>query len=276
MVPQANDSTEVDEIHDIELRGELGKMLSKQSNNSLSQCTTNGSVDKEMPSTHPRKNNRKNRFGIDKGFHYDDEDLEVLDEIGIRNNPSSEDIQGIVNDFHTEVRQMMAVSAVCDQFCPTSSTEAIPVSDICNEMLKPLLAPDCDSIAFRLPYELLQQYDISRLTKNNGLFQNVLLSPRSVLEHRRDCRRTDSCNSCDCIRRLVICKTWGCLSSLLKSNHPKFAIANGKYFGHLPPQLSNLTYGTACLLRPVQSYGRLVEFCGQSNVLFGSRLIGHM
>lgn len=207
---------------------------------------------------------------------YDEEELEILDGNGIQNILSTEYIQNVVTDFHTEVRQPVLVCAICDQFCPKSTTQAISVNDLTSDMLKPLVAPD-STMNPQLPVELLQQYDISGLTKNPTLFENVLLSPRGVIEHEHDCPGTGKDNpACYCTPHLVVCKKWGCFMALQRHSLPKFSIANGNYFGQLPQQFANLKYGTACLLRPVQSYDRIVEIRGHGNVLYGTRLTGHM
>ena len=134
--------------------------------------------------------------------------------------------------------------------------------------LKPLLAPlDEDGGVLPLHGDLVRQYDVSEFfdPEESQALRNVLLSPRGVF-------RQDAETFCEC--RLIFCQD--CYRALKQKRLPKFAIANGNWFGQLPPNLQNMTYGTLALLRPIQTFGRLVEFHGRGSVTYGSRLTGHM
>ena len=115
--------------------------------------------------------------------------------------------------------------------------------------------------------DLVRQYDVSEFfdPEENQVLRNVLLSPRGVF-------RQDTENVCRC--RLVFCQD--CYRSLKQKLLPKFAIANGNWFGQLPENLRDMTYGILALLRPIQTFGRLVEFHGRGSVNYGLRLTGHM
>lgn len=204
------------------------------------------------------------------------EELEELDNNGIPDIAGTKDIRILVNEFHDDVHQAIVVCSICDQFCPILATTTIPVTEFNSDMVRPLLAPDGISSVPLLPFQLVQQYDISKLPKIPKLFQNVLLSPRGVVEHQRECTNQVEDFGCSCVPHLAICEKWGCLGSFKRRSLPKFAIANGNYIGQLPFECRELTYGTACVLRPIQSYGRIVEFRGSGNVVYGSRLTGHM
>ena len=116
--------------------------------------------------------------------------------------------------------------------------------------LKPLLAPlDEDGGVLPLHGDLVRQYDVSEFfdPEESQALRNVLLSPRGVF-------RQDAETFCEC--RLIFCQD--CYRALKQKRLPKFAIANGNWFGQLPPNLQNMTYGTLALLRPIQTFGRLV------------------
>jgi len=72
-----------------------------------------------------------------------------------------------------------------------------------------------------------------------------------------------------------MCISSGCHQPLIKGKLPKIAIANGLWIGQLPPHLTNMTYGTRSLLRPLQHFGRMVTFSGNKSD-GGTILKGHV
>ena len=200
--------------------------------------------------------------------HYTEEEIFAMDEAGIQEPLKAEEIERIMNDFHDACHDPGTVCCVCDQFCSTSETSSFSLMEMAPHFLKPLLAPlDEDGGVLPLHGDLVRQYDVSEFfdPEESQALRNVLLSPRGVF-------RQDAETFCEC--RLIFCQD--CYRALKQKRLPKFAIANGNWFGQLPPNLQNMTYGTLALLRPIQTFGRLVEFHGRGSVTYGSRLTGHM
>ena len=102
-------------------------------------------------------------------------------------------------------------------------------------------------------------------------FANLLLSPRGVEHHRLSCTASPEC---DCQPYLRMCKE-KCFACLKRGALPKFAIANGNWFGQLPDHLRNMTLGTRSLLRPVHNSGHLVAFSSKKNI-GGTSITGHI
>jgi hypothetical protein len=75
---------------------------------------------------------------------------------------------------------------------------------------------------------------------------------------------------------LRICHQAGCVAALKRGVIPKFSIANGNWIGQLPSPLRSMSYGTRCLLRPIQSFGRITTFTSGKCPTGGSRLTGHV
>jgi hypothetical protein len=72
-------------------------------------------------------------------------------------------------------------------------------------------------------------YDVSNYFPTDSRFEGLLISPRGVEIHRKNCS-IENQNCCEC--QLYICVDNGCLTALKKNS--KFAIANGNYIGRLP------------------------------------------
>ena len=96
------------------------------------------------------------------------------------------------------------------------------------------------------------------------------MSPRGIEKHRRRCNQ----DNCGCKPRIRICRN-KCFKALERKAIPKFSIANGNWFGQLPPDLHNMTFGTKSLIRPVHVAGRLVAYSTKSYV-GGTRMTGHI
>ena len=172
-----------------------------------------------------------------------------------------------MNEFHDACHDPITICCVCDQFCPTSDTTNLSLEKLAPDFLKPLLAPlDENGVIPPLHGDLVRQYDKSDFfpEETRQLLCNILLSPRGLI-----CEGGNLNNS-----RLIICHE--CLCALQKKHLPKFAIANCNWFGQLPEDIRDMTYGTLSLLCPIQTFGRIVEFHGRGSTKYGSRLTGHM
>ncbi len=172
-----------------------------------------------------------------------------------------------MDEFHDAYHDPVCVCCVCDQFCTRSETEELNPEQLNPTFFTPLLAPMEDCGVPPLHGDLIRQYDVSQFFNDNigSSLRNILLSPRGLIHHRQE----DGCKS-----RLIFCHD--CLRALNQKRLPKFAIANGNWCGQLPEDLRKLTYGTLSLLRPIQTFGRVVEFHGRGSTKYGSRLTGHM
>ena len=163
---------------------------------------------------------------------------------------------------------------VCDQICRSSKSKLLMVPDLPSAFFKVLVKPSGkNGDAPVLHRELLRQYDVSKYFPNDVRFKNLLLSPRGLEKHSLDCEETPGCR---CSIKLYICNESGCLKALYKGTVPKFAIAQGNWIGQLPSPLNNMSYGTLSLLRPIQSFGRIVSYSSTASPTGGTRLTGHL
>jgi hypothetical protein len=55
-------------------------------------------------------------------------------------------------------------------------------------------------------------------------------------------------------------KRGSCLQALRRGKCPNFAKVQGYWIGQLLPHLSNMAFGTLTLLRPIQSFGRMISY----------------
>ncbi len=182
--------------------------------------------------------------------------------------PSSEEhITGIEEAIYKEYHEENCVCVVCDEIRPESQTHLLAVADLPPAFFKILKPPsDKTGKSFTLDRRLILQYDVSNYFPGDHRFKSLLLSPRGD----EICEEGSSSSAGDNIAKMRICND--CFKSLRKSSIPKFAIANGNWIGQLPTQLRNMTFGSRCLIRPVQSFGRMASFYHGS----GTRLTGHV
>ena len=140
---------------------------------------------------------------------------------------------------------------------------------------KLLAAPDGKAIhgAQVLPPELLEQYYVGQHFPKDLRFRHTLLSPRGIESHDLLCTPLHPCNS---PAKLRICHRKKDVKTLFSEKRtPKFAIAQGNWIGQLPDNMNQMTYGT-CILRPIQSFGRLTSYFGSKFAGGRLRLTGHM
>lgn len=163
---------------------------------------------------------------------------------------------------------------MCDQICRISKSRTLNLKELPPSFFAVLLKPTGkDGEAPVLHHKLVSQYDVSRHFPGDRRFKYLLLSPRGLLVHVDDCQQK---SDCCCSPQLNICVASGCLQALRRGKCPKFAIAQGNWIGQLPPHLSNMAYGTLALLRPIQSFGRMVSYSSSTSPTGGTRLTGHL
>ena len=66
-----------------------------------------------------------------------------------------------------------------------------------------------------------------------------------------------------------------CFNTLKQGRLPKFSIAYGNWVGQLPPEFSDLSFGSRSIMRPIQTFGRIVFFTGNTGT-GGSSLKCHV
>ena len=163
-----------------------------------------------------------------------------IDTSGIPEPRSQEDLDNLSREFHAAVHESTDVCCVCDEFCRTSQSELLEVENLPAAFFTLLKKPDGKQDSSPVLQQLLcDQYNISSSFPRDRRFKHILLSPRGLHLHRRNCDK----NSCDCVPHLRICKKQ-CYSKLERGNLPKYAIANGNWIGQLPPDLRKMTFGT--------------------------------
>ena len=184
---------------------------------------------------------------------------------------SNEKLKEITREIYDKFHEQNVVCAVCDQICLISKTRSLQ-EDQLPEHFFDVLKVNAQSSEDNLHPILIQQYNVSRSFSNPTFFENVLLSPRGVSRHTASCQESQLCS---CVSQLFICTSSGCYQQLKTRKLPKYAIANGNWIGQLPSHLSNMSYGTRSLLRPMQHFGRMVTFTGNKGA-GGTILKGHV
>ena len=180
--------------------------------------------------------------------------------------PNTEQLNKFQERIYARFHENKVVCAVCDEICCESQTEIFTESTFPVNMFNLLMAPSTE----HLHPQLLSQYSVASHFPDDQRFRTLLLSPRGV-ELNVQVGPHSSCSA-----GLRICHQAGCVSALKRNVIPKFSIANGNWIGQLPPSLRPMSYGTRCLLRPVQSFGRITTFTSSKCPTGGSRLTGHV
>ena len=201
---------------------------------------------------------------------YSKNELEALDVAGFPQPLKGEDLSDLISKIHRDLKEESVVCTVCDEICLLTKTKLLDINSLPAVFFTELRAPTgVDGEAPLLPDELVKQYDVSEYFPGDERFKNLLLSPRGLKTPDCDCQLKQ--NLC-CVYRFYICETPGCFQSLRRGTIPKFAIAQGNWIGLLPKELQNMTYGSRCLIRPMQSFGRMAAFYNGG----GMRLTGHV
>jgi hypothetical protein len=186
--------------------------------------------------------------------------------------PSAEQLDLFYRQIYDRYHEKKVVCSVCDEICSESQTEIFTLSTLPGNMFKLLLAPNYASSnpTDCLHPQLLSQYSVAEHFPEDERFRHLLLSPRGI---ERNVQFGPSGSHSTGLR---ICHQAGCVSALKRGVIPKFSIANGNWIGQLPISLRPMSYGTRCLLRPVQSFGRITTFTSSKCPTGGSRLTGHV
>ena len=205
---------------------------------------------------------------------FTDEELLELDKFGLPEPVTPENIRIITNRLHEAYHEEKIVCVVCDQICRFSKSRTLNLDELLPSFFTVLLKPTGkDGEAPVLHHKLVSQYDVSQHFPGDRRFKHLLLSLRGLSMHVGDCQqKTDCC----CSPQLNICVASGCLLALRRGKCLKFAIAQENWIGQLPPHLSNMAYGTLALLRPIQSFGRMVSYSSSLSPTGGTRLTGHL
>lgn len=182
---------------------------------------------------------------------------------------STKSIKEITEQIYYRFHEDNATCAVCDQIVRVSQAQLLTAKQLPKKFFEVLQTPTTVPV---LHPTLVEQYNISQFFPEEPQFNNVLLSPRGVLHHNPSCKKPESCR---CKPKLYICERANCIQNLKIGKLPKFSIANGNWVGQLPEEISNMTYGSRVLMRPVQTFGRIVAFGGTAGP-GGSRLTGHV
>ena len=202
--------------------------------------------------------------------------LADIEENGMPEPPSAEKLVEITERLHDRFHEENVTCAVCNQFVRITTAKLLTAKNLPPKFFDLLQAPDGTPESSPLLHPtLVKQYDVSLLFPRHSEFKNVLLSPDGVLQHSLNCKNDGNCS---CVPHLYICDHTGmrsCFKQLKKGKLPKFSIANGNYVGQLPPEISNLSYGSRSIMRPIQTFGRIVAFSGNTGPA-GSSLKGHV
>ncbi len=196
-------------------------------------------------------------------------ELDDLENKGFPEPLTQQQVAEIDRKINLELNEDIVVCCVCDELCRISQTKLLNVPALPPAFFTVLRKPTgSDGEAPILHDELVMQYDVSFAFPEDVRFKGVLLSPRGVKQSNCDCQlRKNGC----CFSQLYICQS-ACLQTLRRGKIPKFAVAQGNWIGQLPSKLRDMTYGSRCLIRPVQSFGRLASFYNGG----GMRLTGHV
>ncbi len=179
--------------------------------------------------------------------------MEALEIAGFPQPLEKEHLSRLV---HQTWKEESVVCSVCDEICLLSRTKLLDSKSLPPSFFSELRTPTNvgDESPNVLPEEFIKQYDVSGYFHDDERFKNLLLSPRGIKMPTCLCQVKEI--SC-CIPLLYICESSGCWQSLRRGTIPKFAIAQGNWIGQLPEELRSTTFGSRCLIRPVQSFGRL-------------------
>jgi len=198
------------------------------------------------------------------------DELACLEKAGVPHPITSEQLVSITEAIYKEYYSEIVVCAVCDEMFSHLETKLMSAADLPISFFSVLRKPS------GLPNEvpalhplLLQQYDVSHYFPADPRFQGLLISPRGLEIHRKNCLVKNQ-NCCEC--QLYICVTNGCLRALQHNKIPKFAIAHGNYIGQLPEAIREMTFASRSLIRPITSFGRMACYSDTS----GTRLTGHV
>lgn len=205
---------------------------------------------------------------------YSQDELERLDVAGLPEPKTKEELDEIMRLFHEAVNEEDVVCCVCDQFLRITDSKLVSPNFLPPAFFQKLKKPTGkDGDASILHDRLLEQYNVSELFPNDGVrFQNLLLSSRGIEKHRLSCATSNS--QCNCEPFLRICRK-RCFDCLAGGALPKYAIANGNWFGQLPHHLQEMTLGTRSLLRPVHNSGHLVAYSSKNHA-GGTSITGHI
>jgi len=144
------------------------------------------------------------------------------------------------------------VCLVCDKLLKYNEKKSMKVSDF-KRYKDVLITKECNS----LQKEIKDCYR-GFLEGNNKVLQDmsedVLLSPRSVAIKSKRNGPYDS---------LIICKD--CKRDIERGVMPKWAIANGYFFGTPPKCISELTEIERAFITPVKSFGYVYVWTGGPN-----------
>ena len=185
---------------------------------------------------------------------------------------STTTITEITEKIYNRYHEDHVAGSVCDQIVRISQVKLLTAKQLPKKFFEILQVPNGETTAPVLHPSLIEQYNISQFFPEEPQFNNVLLSPRGILHHNLNCKHPDSCR---CKPKLYICEKANCIQNLKIGKLPKFSIANGNWVGQLPDNISDMTYGSRVLMRPVQTFGRIVSFGGSVGP-GGSRLTGHV
>lgn len=269
-------STAFPEIRGVELTGlpektvveKVVKLTNKTYYTEKNVSVSKGALSKSRVAVNPKKRMMHKENKCIRTVYTTEEMVELERSVmpqAVSKDHVAEIEKAIFEDFHEE----NFVCAVCDEICRTSQTKLLDVDELPPAFFAELQTPSTkNGVAATLNRRLIQQYDVSPHFPNDHRFKNILLSPRGlqIFDHVPPARETNS----SVIVKICICT--GCLHPLRRGCIPKFAIANGNWIGQLPTQLRDMTFGSRCLLRPVQSFGRMACFYHGS----GTRLTGHV
>lgn len=201
---------------------------------------------------------------------YSKNELGAIDLAGFPKPLTEEHLAYLIKKIHDGLNEENVTCAVCDEICLISKTKLLDAKSLPISFFTALRTPTAvvGAVSF-LPDELVKQYDVSQYFPSDERFKSLLLSPRGLKTPNCECPLKK--NSC-CVYQFYICEIPGCFQALRRGTTPKYAIAQGNWIGQLPEHLRNMTYGTRCLIRPMQSFGRLAAFYNGG----GMRLTGHV
>ena len=149
------------------------------------------------------------------------------------------------------------VCVICDRFLKRSEVNVVTVKLLEKHCMLLHVEPDDDQTLsddeIQLPRVLSDEYTVkpSKLTVDNRWLYSMLLSPCGTVLNKEDGWKQDGYASC------ISCK-----HALERDNMPRFAIANGYWFGATPDFLLALSRIELALLSPVKSFGYCFMYTG--------------
>lgn len=182
--------------------------------------------------------------------------------------PSSSVIRKISQKLHEAYHRKSDACAVCGQICE-ENVWLIP-EDLPKAFYWLLRSPEGED---SLHEEIVKQYDASEKFPDDPRFKRLLLNVDGIKSLKENYEGNDGEKE---TTKLCVCTQFGCLGSLKRGNIPKFAIAQGNYFGRLPTHLRNMTHASLSLIRPVQSFGYLISYKEERGNEAALKLSGHM